>query len=83
MRFAKPLKKAFPCSMFVIATSSSKDAPAQKARSPSDLRIITDTLVSLDYCFIVSLSRCKRTDTKELLAGWPNSTVAILLFILV
>ena len=41
--FAKPEKNFFPSSKFVIATNSSKDAPAQKALSPSDFKITTDT----------------------------------------
>ena len=75
--FANPEKNCFPSSRFVIATSSSKDAPAQNARSPSDLRMITDTNVSSDNSSKALANLANNSEGKELLAWWPNSIVAM------
>ena len=76
MTWAKPLKKASPSSKFEMANSSSKEAPAQNAFSPSDFKRITDTPLFSDSSLIVSVSLCNNSATNELLAGWPNSTCA-------
>src|SRR5258708_12704403 len=47
IRWAKPLKKANPCSAVSMASSSSKEAPAQKAFSPAERRMITRVSFSL------------------------------------
>ncbi len=75
---AKPEKNCFPSSKFEIATSSSKEAPAQNAFSPSDFKIIIETssLFPIEINSLVSLSNS--APGKELLAGCPNSIVATL-----
>src|SRR5690606_29737861 len=80
---ANLLKKILPSERVDTCVSSSKEAPPQKARSPSDLNTITDTSGFSDNWSMAKVSRSNRSATKELPAGCPNSTVAILFTILV
>ncbi len=61
-----------------MATNSSKEAPAQKAFSPSDFKMMTEiaSFSEIDFNSFVNLS--SNSLGKELLAGCPNSIVAIL-----
>ena len=75
--FANPEKNCFPCSKFWIATNSSKEAPAQKAFSPSDFKTITATASLVEIAVNSFAKRSNNSLGNELLAGCPNSIVAI------
>ena len=73
---AKPLKKIFPVSKSSIEMSSSKLAPAQKARSPALFTRMSFT-ASFSPSSVMVLANFARTlPGKELDSGWKNSTVA-------
>ena len=76
--FANPEKNAVPSIKSETASSSSKEAPAQNAPSPWLFKMIKLIWVLLLKAFNSSDKRCNNSLGNELLAGCPNSTVAIL-----
>ena len=75
MTRAKPLKNAKPSSSLEMATSSSKLAPAQNARSPADFNTIT-LMSSRRPASDTWSANCLRMAAGRLLeAGWKNVMV--------
>src|SRR6056300_552648 len=73
---AKPLKKTLPVSKSSIEMSSSKLAPAQKARSPALFTRMSFTASFFPSSVMVLANFAKTLPGKELDSGWKNSTVA-------
>ena len=70
-------KNFLPVSRSLIDKSSSKLAPAQKARSPADFNIITLVAVSLPEIVMQSASPLSNFPGSELLIGCSKVMVAI------
>jgi hypothetical protein len=66
---AKPRKNFFPSSSLLIAISSSKLAPAQKALSPAERSTMTVACLSCPALSMASAKLCKILPGNELLAG--------------
>src|SRR6056300_583884 len=73
---AKPLKKTLPVSKSSIEMSSSKLAPAQKARSPALFTRMSFTASFSPNSVMVLVNFARTLPGKELDSGWKNSTVA-------